>query len=118
MKREAMVGDLVTLVLAVWLFLSPWIVGFTNLTLTAWIAWIVAIAIGAVSVAALAAVTRTKEWLNLALGLLLVISSWAVHFAAKQQIFDVLFQTGLIVAVVAILELWVMRKEPAPASAA
>ena len=117
MKRDTMVGDRISLLLAGWLFLSPWIVGFTNLTSAAAVAWIGALAIASVAVSALWSVTRLKETINLFVGLLLIASPWLLHIRSDVQPSDALFQTGIVFVTVAILELWVMRK-PAQAATA
>lgn len=110
MKRDSMVGDLIVVVLAMWLFLAPWIVGFTNMTAAACVAWVGAIAVGGIAVTALRNPKTWKEWANLALGLALIAAPWIVHVTGQQKVEDALFQTGVVVAVVAILEIGVLRK--------
>jgi hypothetical protein len=117
MKRDTMVGDLISALLAGWLFLSPWIVGFTNLTAAAWSAWIGALVVGGVAISALWSVTRAKEAINLVTGLLLIASPWLLHFATELKPASAVFQPGIVFVTVAVLELYVMRK-PAPAATA
>ncbi len=117
MKRDAMVGDLIVLVLAGWLFISPWLFGFTDLTAVSWVAWIGAVAVGAVALAALVSVTRWLESLNLVFGLALVVAPWLLNIVDKPKPATALFQTGLIVVTVAVLELLVMPKSAQAATA-
>lgn len=117
MKRDTMVGDLISLVLAGWLFLSPWIVGFTNLTSAAWTAWLGALVIGGVAVSSLWSVTRLKQSINLVAGLVLVASPWLLHITSELKPTSALFQTGIVFVTVAVLELWMMRKPVQAASA-
>ncbi|MBI1204615.1 MAG: hypothetical protein GC182_19100 [Rhodopseudomonas sp.] len=117
MKRNAMVGDLVSLVLAGWLFLSPWIVGYTALTAASWVAWLAGLAIVAVAALALKSVRIWTQWTNLVLGLILVASPFALHMLDKVHATDCLFQTGIVVVIIAVLELGVLYSIREPATA-
>ena len=48
--------DWINLVLAICLFISPWIIGFAAETMPAWNAWIVGVALGALALATLSVV--------------------------------------------------------------
>jgi hypothetical protein len=83
--------DWVMLVLAVWLFLSPWILGFAAAmpaageamgSPAAWNAWIVGIAIAAVAVWAVAWFAPWQDWVNGVLGAWLVIAPWVLGFGS------------------------------------
>ncbi|MGH6725928.1 MAG: SPW repeat protein [Pseudolabrys sp.] len=117
MKRNVAYGDVINLILAVWLFLSPWIVGFTGLAPAAWTAWLSAIAIAVFAIAALSAFAEWEEWINLALGIWVLISPWVVRVSADQHPTIVLFVTGLAVAIVAAVELWLLHRTPPPVTA-
>ena len=58
-KREAL-ADVINLALGAWLFLTPWIFGFTSEAATSWNAWLSGLAIGAIAIAALVAFTDSK----------------------------------------------------------
>jgi hypothetical protein len=107
-----MIGDGINLLLAVWLFLSPWIVGFSSLTPAVWTACLTAIAIGAFAIAALSAYAEWEEWINLVLGLWAIVSPWVVGFATDESARMVMVLTGLVVAVIAAVELWLHRAPP------
>jgi hypothetical protein len=114
MKRNTMIGDVVNLLLAVWLFLSPWIVGFVGVMPAAWAAWLSAIAIGIFAIAALAAMAEWEEWINLALGIWVLISPWVLGFSTTQPPTTALSLTGLAVAVIAAIEILVLHCAPPP----
>jgi len=112
MKKDVGFADVINLILAIWLFLSPWIVGFAGLIPAAWTAWATAVAIAIFAIAALAAFAEWEEWINLILGLWLVVSPWVVHVAATQGAKLTLFLTGIAVAALAALELWMLHRTP------
>ncbi|HKS87670.1 MAG TPA: SPW repeat protein [Pseudolabrys sp.] len=112
MKRNQPVGEVLNLLLAIWLFLSPWIVGFAGLMPAAWTAWLSAIAIAIFSIAALSAFAEWEEWISLLLGIWVLISPWIVRVSAHQAPTVVLFFTGLVVAIIAAIDLWSMHRAP------
>jgi hypothetical protein len=72
-------------------------------------AHLVGVAIIGLAIAAIFAHLDLEEWLNLALGLWLVVSPWVLHFesgAAK----DTHVIVGILVAGLAALELWIMHR--------
>ena len=117
MKRNEIVPDVINLILAIWLFLSPWIVGFVNVVPAAWVAWLSGIAIAIISVVALSAFGEWEEWINLLLGVWVLISPWVVHVHHQQPPTVVLFFTGLAVAIVAAVDLWMLHRTPPPLAA-
>jgi hypothetical protein len=112
MKRNQAIGDVLNLLLAVWLFLSPWIVGFAGVMPAAWTAWLSAIAVAVFAIAALAAFAQWKEWVNLILGIWVLNSPWIIHVANEDKPAVTLFLTGLAVAIIAAIELWLMHRTP------
>ncbi|HVX91656.1 MAG TPA: SPW repeat protein [Xanthobacteraceae bacterium] len=109
--RKGAIADVLNLILAVWLFLSPWIVGFASSN-SATNAWISAILIGIVAVAALAAFAEWEEWLNLVLGLWVLVSPWVIAFSAETAATQVHVWTGLAIAVIAAVEIWLLHRQP------
>ena len=75
--------DWINLVLAVCLFISPWVVGFAVEGTPTWNAWIVAVLLGVLAIGTLTVFAEWEEWANLALGLWLIISPWILRFAAS-----------------------------------
>ena len=74
--------DWLTLILGVWLFISPW-VGFADSTAAAWNAWIFGAVIAAVSAWALAEPQKWEEWVNFALGAWLMIAPFVLVFSPE-----------------------------------
>jgi hypothetical protein len=96
--------DLYNLLLAVMLFASPWF--FAHASRTAGIdLWLSSAAIIILSVAAMIAYSTWEEWINLALGLWLVVSPYLLGFAHTRAMH---FAIGIGSAIVffAGLELW------------
>lgn len=91
-----------TLVLAVWLFVSPWILPAAAAGSWAWNAWIVAILVGGLSIAALQQMTEWEDWGNLVLGAWLFISPWLFGFTGAASAAWNAYIVGALVAAIAI----------------
>jgi len=104
--------DWINLVLAVCLFISPWVIGFAPETAPAWNAWIVGIILGALAVATLAAFAEWEEWANLMLGLWLIVSPWLLGFAANVNAMWTHVVVGVLVAVISAWAVWDYRQNP------
>src|SRR6266540_3582866 len=109
MKRKEAFADVLNLILGAWLFLSPWIAGFSGAGVPARNAWILGVVVAIVAIAALAAFAEWEEWINLVLGLWVLGSPWVLGFAANAVAMWVHVLTGLAVAVVAAVELWMIH---------
>jgi hypothetical protein len=86
--------DWANLVLAVWLFISPWVINFGGSAGTpagtaappgasnaAWNAWILGIIIFLVACSAISRLRAWQEWVNLLLGIWLFIAPWVLGFS-------------------------------------
>ncbi|TMJ47767.1 MAG: hypothetical protein E6G85_26820 [Alphaproteobacteria bacterium] len=102
--------DLANLILGAILFLSPWMFGFAA-GHESQNAWITGIVIAILSIAALAAFAVWEEWLNLVAGLWTIVSPWALGFQGKTAM-TVHVVIGIIVAVLAAVELWLRYQNP------
>ncbi|MGB3539051.1 MAG: SPW repeat protein [Mesorhizobium sp.] len=100
------VQDWVNLVLAVVLFISPWVLGFVPAATAAWNAWAVAIVIGVLAIAAITAFAVWEEWINLLLGLWLIVSPWVLHFSTDTRPTWTFVVLGIIAAVISAWALW------------
>jgi hypothetical protein len=103
--------DWANLVLAVLLFISPWVVGFATAAAASWNAWIVGIAIAALAIAALTAFAVWEEWINLVLGLWLIISPWALSFSTTVGAMWTHVVLGIIAVVISAWALWDYQQE-------
>jgi len=55
---------------------------------------------------------ETEEWLNLAIGLWLAACPWILGFHGDTMAMQVHLAVGLVVAAIAVVELWVMHHAP------
>ena len=70
------------LVLAGWLFISPWILQFDAAAGgAAWNAWIFGVIIAIVAIAAIVQLAPWEEWVLLILGLWLFVAPWVLGFS-------------------------------------
>jgi hypothetical protein len=107
---NAKLCDVANLILGAFLFLSPWIFGFGGTA--AGNANIAGIVIAALAIAALAAFAVWEEWLNLIVGLWTLVSPWLLGFHAEAKVMTVCVIVGIVVAVLAAVELWIMSQSP------
>jgi SPW repeat-containing protein len=102
--------DLANLILGAVLFFSPWIFGFAA-GAQSQNAWISGIVIAILSIAALAAFAMWEEWLNLVAGLWTIVAPWVLKFQGTTAM-TVHVVIGIIVAVLAAIELWLLSQNP------
>lgn len=117
--------DWVILALGAWLFLSPWILGFTvgvpvegveaaaGFTTAAWNAWIVGVLIVALALWAALRFAEWHDWATGVLGVWLVASPWILGFAALTAALWNHVVVGLLIVALAAWELWEVRQQPA-----
>ncbi len=117
MKRNLMFMDWINLVLAVCLVISPWVLAFST-GIAMYNAVIVGLVIGLVAVGALVAFAQWEEWANLILGVWAFISPFVLGFTAVTAAMWTHVLIGLIVAVLAAVELWSVMHQPPAHSAA
>lgn len=72
--------DGVSLILGIWLFMSPWKLGFVSTDVALWNAVIVGLAIVLMAIMALFEFHDWEEWVDMAVGLWLVVSPWVLGF--------------------------------------
>ena len=110
MERRDVAINWINVVLAVALFVSPWVLGFTGVAMSN--ALIAAVVIGAVSLAALAAFAQWEEWVNLIVGVWVAASPWVLGFAVVTSAMWAHVVIGIVVAALAAYELWTMMQNP------
>ena len=101
--------DWLNLVLAVALFVSPWVLGFASETIPAWNAWIVGILLAALAVAALSAFAEWEEWSSLVLGVWLIVSPWLLGFMANANAMGTHVVLGVLVVLASAWAVWDFR---------
>ena len=104
--------DWVNLVLAVCLFISPWAIGFVGDPAPARNAWIVGVVLAALAIATLSAFAEWEEWVNLVLGLWLIVSPWLLGFIANVNAMWTHVIIGVLVAAVSAWAVWGHRHTP------
>ncbi len=107
-RSNAKLCDVANLILGVFLLISPWIFKFEpgHLTQNAMITGIV---MAVLAIAALAAFAVWEEWLNLIVGLWAIISPWVVGFQTNHTATTVHVIVGVLVAVLAAVEIWMTQ---------
>ena len=106
--KNERVCDVINLVLGAFLLVSPWIFGFAS-GVQSQNAIVCGVIIAVLSIAALAAFAEWEEWLNLVVGLWVLVSPWVLGFANTTAM-RVSVIVGLVVAVIAAIELWMMNR--------
>ncbi|WP_407179107.1 SPW repeat protein [Bradyrhizobium sp. STM 3562] len=102
-QRESVL-DMYNLLLAAVLIVSPWLFKMTNAP-GKFDLWASGAVIAVVSLAAIIAYKDWEEWANFLLGLWLIVSPWLLGFAHTRAMhFSI--GIGVIVAFLAILDLW------------
>lgn len=120
-KSEVFV-DVLNLVLGGFLFVSPWIFGFTSELgwHTSWMAGATIAILAIFSIAdllefvAISDFFESEEWINLAIGLWLAACPWILQFHDDALAMQVHLVVGLLVAAIAAVELWLVRHTPPP----
>jgi len=101
--REAVL-DFYNLLLALVLFVSPWLFALQNATAKLDL-WVSSAIIALISLGAIVAYASWEEWTNLFLGIWLAVSPWVIGFAHTRAMhFSIAI--GAAVAFLAALELW------------
>ncbi len=114
--------DVVNFALGVFLFLSPWLLDFTSAlaTGTSWMAGATIAIVAAFSIAdvfetvSVPAVFEQEEWINLVVGLWVMVCSWILGFQGDAGARNVHLVVGLVIAIIAAVELWLLRRTPRP----
>lgn len=118
-KTEAVI-DVVNLALGGFLFVSPWIFGFSS-RLGWHTSWMAGAAVGVVAIFSIAdlldsvsvpAFFEQEEWINLIIGVWLAVCPWVLSFQADTMAMQVHLVVGVVVATIAVVELWVVHHSP------
>ena len=82
--REKRWQDWLNLLIGIWLFISPWVMGFAGSNAGAdWNAWILGAAIVVFSAIAVSLPQAWEEVINILLGIWMVISSWVLGVTSR-----------------------------------
>ena len=94
--------DALNVILGIWLFVSPWVLGYSGAQVPAWNAWAVAVVVFLLSVASLAQFRKWEEWINVLLGIWLILSPWILHFNSLSKATSNAIIVGIIVGLLAL----------------
>ncbi len=103
--------DVGNLALGAWLFISPWVLGFSVLRPAASNAWIFGVIVAVLALAALYAYQKWEEWLSAAIGVWVFVSPWVLGFNYDAKI---LWNSLIVGALLVILALWSVTLEHGP----
>jgi len=70
------------ILLALWLFVSPWMMNYNDVRLPVWNGFAVGIVVAAASLAAILKFTTWEEWINIIAGFWLIGSPWVLGYTA------------------------------------
>jgi hypothetical protein len=101
--RNARWQNVANFVLGAWLFISPWVLGFSDAGKVATNAWIFGIIIALLALSAIFAYQRWEEWLTAAIGVWVFISLWVLGAVSNARI---LWSSLVVGALLVILALW------------
>jgi hypothetical protein len=109
-RNEAYI-DWINLLLGIALLISPWVMGFATGTpmINAVVGGLIILA---VAIMALVSFAVWEEWINLLLGLWVLISPWVLGFAGTTAAVQTHVVIGIAVAVLAAIELWLVQRHP------
>jgi hypothetical protein len=108
--KKDMIADVVSLVIGLGLFFSPWALGFSAESPTNWNAWLSGIVIAALAAAALAVFAEWPEWLTLAAGVWVALSPWVLQFSSNATVTPLHVIAGIVVVAAAALRLWFLHQ--------
>ncbi|HEY1327475.1 MAG TPA: SPW repeat protein [Casimicrobiaceae bacterium] len=105
--KERRWQDWVNLLLGIWLFLSPWLLGYYEASMTAaWNAWILGVALVVFSAIAVSMPQMWEEVINILIGIWMIISPWVLRFSGVTRSGET---NAVIVGIIAIvLAAWAM----------
>ena len=78
--------DGLMLLLGIWLFFSPWILGFAGIQSAFWNALLFGVILAGMSIAVVTEFHDWEEWVDMALGVWLVVSPCVLGFAALSAV--------------------------------
>jgi SPW repeat len=105
--RQHVALEVYQLVLAVFLFVSPWLFAFAHGTLRI-DTWVSAALVAAISAMALIVFREWEEWIASILGLWIAVSPWVFGFQHTRAMF-INLSVGILITYVALLELWLIH---------
>ncbi|HEY2863882.1 MAG TPA: SPW repeat protein [Casimicrobiaceae bacterium] len=95
--------DWINLLLGVWLFISPWAIGYSgSSSIAAWNAWVLGVAIVVFAAIAVSMPQLWEEVINIVLGVWMVISAWVLGFSSVRSAETNAVIVGVLVIIFAV----------------
>jgi hypothetical protein len=106
--------DWIMLAFGVWLIISPFILSYTSYTgIAAWNSYLFGVAVAAVAIVALFYPKMWEEWVNLALGIGLIVSPFLLQYINEEVMATWNhFTLGFLIAADAIWAVMAMLQNP------
>ena len=101
--------DVANLILGLWMLISPWVLSYIDQPTAAWNAHIVGIIVAVAAIAALLAFHKWEEWVNVVLGIWLIVSPFLLGYA---MLSNALWNQIVLGAIIGILALWTAVASP------
>jgi hypothetical protein len=92
--------DIINVALAIWLFVSPWVLGYSGAAAPN--AWVIGVVVFLLSATSLAQFRLWEEWINVLLGIWLILSPWVLHFSTSSRPTSNAIIVGIIVGLLAL----------------
>jgi hypothetical protein len=108
-RSELTAVNIINAVLAVFLFFSPWLVGFRDVQIASWNAGVCGLVISLMAALAITRLQEWEEWSNALLGLWTAAAPWILGFASTMTAMWTHVLVGLAVVVLAVVELWLIH---------
>jgi hypothetical protein len=100
--------DPMSLILGLWLVISPWGLQYQSEINPMWNAVVVGVLVVAIALYAMFQVMAWQEWLNAALGIWLVVSPWVLGFAG---LVPAMWNAVIVGALIAVLAIWALSTD-------
>jgi len=107
MRRRELILDVYILAVGLLLALSPLLIAYVHRVASEDI-WITGVIVVITSAAATFAFFEWEEWINLALGIWLIVSPWVLGFAHTKGM-HISIGGGILITYLAALELWLIH---------
>jgi len=123
--------DWANLILAIWMFISPWVLQFggaaqnaagggpaVSVSHAAWNAWVLGVIVFLVALSAIGNMEVWQEWWNIVLGAWIFVAPWALGFVGLPRASWDHWIVGALIFLLAIWNLSQLRNVPATAAPA
>lgn len=104
--------DLATVALAATLFVSPWLLDYSGLTVAKVAAWVGGAVIGVAALAAMRRFAAWEEWLICGTALGLIVAPWALDFRYLNGSAAAFVGIGCFVLAISVANLWSLYRGP------